>query len=71
MTFNQSKLKGRIVEVCGTQGNFAKLMGLSCRTTLMKLKGRVYFKQNEIFRALEILKIPKDSIIEYFFTLKS
>ena len=37
MPYDYSKLNGRIVEKCGTQANFAEMMGLSERTISLKL----------------------------------
>lgn len=67
MVFNYSKLKGKIIEVCGTQTTFAKLMSLSERTISLKLNNRVFWKQNEIQRACNILKISIDEVDDYFF----
>ena len=67
---NYSKLKGRIVEKCGTQGNFAQKMSLSERTVSLKLSGKIPFKQPEILKALEVLDLSEDDIQAYFFVLK-
>lgn len=67
MMYNYSKLSGRIVEICGTQYNFAKEMNLSERTISLKMAGKVEFKQSEIDRACQILKIGKSDIVDYFF----
>ena len=68
--YNLNKLKGRIIEKFGTQGNFAKVMGMSERTVSLKLDNQVDWKQSEIVRACELLEIPKEEIADYFFTLK-
>ncbi|MGY3775774.1 DUF739 family protein [Helcococcus sueciensis] len=68
--YNLNKLKGRIIEKFGTQGNFAKAMGMSERTVSLKLDNQVDWKQSEIVKACELLKIPKEEIADYFFTLK-
>lgn len=70
MPIDYSKLKGRIVEKCGTQGNFAQNMGLSERTVSLKLSGRIPFKQPEILKALEVLDLSEEDIQAYFFVLK-
>lgn len=70
MAFNYAKLNGRIVEICGTQSEFAKLMGLSERTISLKLNNKIMFKQNEIEKALKILNISTTDIHIYFFTPK-
>lgn len=70
MAFNYAKLNGRIIEICGTQSEFAKLMGLSERTISLKLNNKIMFKQNEIEKALKILNISTTDIHIYFFTPK-
>ncbi|WP_296875108.1 DUF739 family protein [Thomasclavelia sp.] len=68
--FDYSKLRGRIREICGTEENWAKLMGFSDYTKSMKLNNKSYFKSNEITKCCKILKIPKEDIGVYFFTEK-
>lgn len=68
--YDYSKLKGRIIEVCGTQVEFAKLMGLSVRTISHKMKQNRWWKTNEINKALEILNLTIDDVQTYFFTTK-
>ena len=70
MQYNYAKLKGRIIEICGTQQEFAKRMNLSERTVSAKLNNQVSWKQSEILKAVEILKIPEDQIQIYFFALE-
>lgn len=70
MPIDYSKLRGRIIEKCGTQGAFAQMMGLSERTTSLKLAGKIAFKQPEILKALEVLDLQDSDIQAYFFTLK-
>jgi len=70
MPINYNKLKGRIVEKCGTQGNFAQRMGLSERTVSLKLSGKIPFKQTEILKALEVLNLSEEDIQAYFFAVE-
>lgn len=70
MQYNYAKLKGRIIEICGTQQEFAKRMNLSERTVSAKLNNQVSWKQSEILKAVEILMIPEDQIQIYFFALE-
>ena len=70
MPFNYSKLKGRIVEIFGSQTEFAKAMGLSERTMSIKLNGKVPWKQTEICTAIHLLKLSECHIQEYFFDTK-
>jgi transcriptional regulator with XRE-family HTH domain len=68
MAFNYNKLRGRIVERFGTQSAFAKALGVSERTLSLKLNGKIYFAQDEIVLAAELLKISEPDIQIYFFT---
>lgn len=70
MQYDYSKLIGRIVEICGTQGEFAKKMGLSERSVSLKLNNKTSWKQKEMQKAADILKFPENDIQPYFFTLK-
>lgn len=70
MTFNYSKLNGKIVEMCGTQYNFSQQMGLSERTISLKINNKVSWKDSEIYKACRILDIPLDQISKYFFAPK-
>lgn len=68
VTYDYSKLKGRIVEVCETRRKFAARLGISYPTVLNKLASRTDFTQAEIERACAVLGISKTEIAEYFFT---
>lgn len=70
MNYDYSKLEGKIIEVFGTRGKFAKAMGMSERTLSLKLNNRVPWKQNEMDKALGLLKSTEASIKPYFFTYK-
>lgn len=67
--YDYSKLQGRIIEICKTKANFAKLMNLSERTISLKLNNKIYFKQNEIMKALGILELDINDIQIYFFKI--
>lgn len=70
MAFNYSKLKGRIIEIFGSQGSFAKAMEWSERTLSLKLNGKVAWRQTEILKAIKLLKLSESDIQEYFFTVE-
>lgn len=70
MSFDYNKLKGKIVEKCGSQKKFAKKMKLSERSITLKLAGKIEWKQSEIINAQIILDLKDEEIIEFFFTLK-
>jgi transcriptional regulator with XRE-family HTH domain len=67
MSFNYSKLRGKIIEKFGTQGNFAKVLGVSERTLSLKLNNKIFFSQDEIAKISELLNIDSDKIQIYFF----
>ena len=71
MAFNYSKLKGKIVEKFGTQAAFAKALGVSQRTLSLKMQSKIYFRQDEINKAMHLLGIPLDDAREHFFTPES
>lgn len=67
MSFNYNKLKGRIVEFFQTQQAFANAMGISGRTLSLKLRNRVAWTQADIVKAIGLLKLTPEDIVEYFF----
>lgn len=70
MSYDYRKLKGRIIEICGTQEEFARRMNLSTRTVSLKLNGKLPWKQSEITKAIEVLELEDSDIQAYFFTLE-
>lgn len=70
MAFDYSKLRGKIKEVCGTQSNFAKRLGIGRVSLSQRLNNTLEFSQKEINNACDILSIKKDDIPKYFFILK-
>ena len=70
ITFDYSKLRGKIKEVFGTQSAFAEAMTMSPVSLSEKLNNKVQFNQKEIDRACSLLEIDKDDIPVYFFTPK-
>lgn len=70
MAFDYSQLMKRIIDKCGTQYNFAEKLGLSERSVSLKLNGKVWWKQNEIDSAMEILDIDRSDVGEFFFKPK-
>lgn len=67
MNYNYSKLKGLIKEKYGTQENFARAIGKTQPTTSLKINGKASWNQGEIVKAIEVLGLSKDDIVEYFF----
>lgn len=68
--FDYSKVRGKIKEVFNTQEAFAKAMGMSTTTLSDKLNNKVQWTQKEIDKAVDLLKIDRADIPEYFFTEK-
>ena len=65
-----SKLRGRIVEKCGTLQTFADHMGINGATVTKKLAGRSAWDQQEIIRAIKVLELESADILDYFFNEK-
>lgn len=70
MAFNYSKLRGRIVEVFGTQIKFAEAMEWSERTLSLKMNSNRPWKQTDICKAIRLLNLTDEDIPIYFFTPK-
>lgn len=64
---NFSKIKGRIVEIFGTQEKFSEAIGLSPQTVNAKLQGRSEFSQKDIYKWAVALQIKSEDIGSYFF----
>lgn len=67
MPFNYNKLKGRIIEKCGTYSKFAETMGITSTTMSAKINGKSEFSQEEILKAIKILQLDCTDIPNYFF----
>lgn len=67
MSFSYNKLKGRIVEVFGSQAEFSKQISLSEQSITAKLAGRSGFSQDDIIKWCEALNIDQNDIGLYFF----
>lgn len=70
MSYDYSKLSGRIVEKYETQAKFANAMNLSEHSISLKLNGKVGWKQNEITKACKLLGLALTEIPTYFFVTK-
>jgi hypothetical protein len=65
-----SKLRGRIVELYGSQGAFAKKIGKTEQSITAKLNGRSQFSQKDIVDWSNALSLGVDEVGIYFFTSK-
>ena len=70
MAFNYNKLRGKIVEIYGSQIEFAKAMKWSEKTLSLKLNGKVPWKQTDIMTAVPILGLSESDIQDYFFAVE-
>lgn len=70
MSFRYNKLRGKIVEVYGSQAKFADVIGQSEQIVTAKLAGRSSFTQDNIISWSKALNIDQNDIGEYFFTLE-
>ncbi len=68
MSFKYNKLRGRIVEIFGSQALFSKRIGLSEQSVTAKLAGRSMFSQSDIITWCNALDIDQNDIGLYFFT---
>lgn len=68
--FDYSKLKGKIIEMFGTQSAFIEQISMSNTTFIKKMNNEVYFNQIEIEEIAQVLSIPKERIVDYFFVKK-
>ena len=67
MVFCYYKLRGRIVEVFGSQAKFAEKIGQSEQNITAKLSGRSSFTQDNIITWCQALDIDQNDIGSYFF----
>lgn len=64
------RLRGRIIEKYGTQGAFAKVLGITDQTVTSKLAGRIQFSQDDIVTWCNLLGITVDDVGAFFFAEK-
>ena len=62
-----AKLRGKIVEVFGSQGKFADAMGQTTTNICNKLNGKRAWTQKDIAKASQLLSIDVSEIGIYFF----
>lgn len=67
MAYSYDKLRGRIVEVFGSQGKFAEFLDVSETTVSKKMTGKVQFDQEDIAVWCDALNIPIEEAGRYFF----
>lgn len=70
MPYDYSKLRGRMVEKCGSVTGCARVMGIAKSNLTLKINNKTRFSQRDISKIAKILNIPNDKIGEYFFKEK-
>ena len=63
-------LRGKIVEVFGTNAAFADAIGMDGSTLSAKLNNKSPWKREEIEKACGLLDIPLENVFVYFFSKK-
>ena len=66
--YDYSKLRGRIKEKLGTEGEFARKIGRTQNYVSNVFRNAAYFYQKDIDTGAEVLDIPASEIGVYFFT---
>ena len=69
MAYDYRKLRGRIKEVCGTQDQFSKKLGIGRVSLSQRLNNQLEFSQDEMLKTCDILEIRREDIPVYFFTM--
>lgn len=70
ISFDYSKLAGRIKEKFWTQKAFADALGVTETTLSNKITGIYYFTQEEIEKSCKLLDIAPADVFGYFFTVR-
>ncbi len=65
---NTNKIRGRIMEQGLTIGSLASIIGISPSTLGRKIKNHADMTLGEVESIRDILKIPPERVVEYFFT---
>ena len=71
MSFDYSKLRGRIREKYKTQAAFAEKIGISAASLSGKLNEKRDFTNAEVVKSCTVLEISNSDIPEYFFCERS
>ena len=66
--YHYRKLRGKIVEIYGSQAAFSKAIGLTQNTLSMKLNGKVDLSKRDMLLWGDLLEIPLEEYPNYFFT---
>jgi hypothetical protein len=69
LSYDYSKLRGRIKEKCGTQDKFSEQLGIGRTSLSQRLNNQLEFSQEEMLKSCDILEISREDIPVYFFTV--
>lgn len=69
-TKENQKLRGKIIEIFGSQGAFAKAIGKTEQSVTAKLNGRSQFSQGDIVEWSNALMLGVNDVGSYFFANK-
>lgn len=70
MSWDYSKLRGRIKEKFNTIDNFAEALGMSRTSLSQRLNNQLEFSQNEIAKAMFLLDEDEANMVDFFYTPK-
>lgn len=68
MAFDNSKLRGKIKELFGTELNFCKKMGIAGSTLSAKLNNKSEFSRSEMLKISELLNLKDEEVQAIFFS---
>ena len=67
MQFDNSKIRGKIREIFGTEQKFSDAVGISKSALSAKLNNNSEINRDEMLKMVELLKIKKEDIFDIFF----
>ncbi len=67
MRFNYNLLNNRIAQVCGSQQEFARRLGISFEELQERMSSTEGFSASEIKKGIEILSIPANQANRFYF----
>ena len=70
MSWDYSKLRGRIKEKFNTLDSFAEALGMSRTSLSQRLNNQLEFSQNEIAKAMVLLDEDEVNIVDFFYIPK-
>lgn len=70
MNYDYSKLKGKIRELGITQNEYARYIGITEQSLILRFKNKRQFRQEEMQKTMELFEEPIKNVHIYFFTQK-